>query len=140
MAAISPWISSAEQVSPDGRYRAVIADASEIAMGAPTSGVLVIAENRDGGRVVARVESCNPSFVWSDDSRALACPQWTPSRQQRLCIVAVPSGHVRVADGEFRVLELHAFQQGTVRGIDSPVHMPRGLDVSVDGLIDRTLP
>ena len=102
--AISPWSMSAERVSPDGRYRAAIPQAGEIGMGAPTSGVLVISENRDGGRVVARVDSCNPSCVWSDDSRAIACPQWTRSRQQRLCIVSVPSGIVRLAADEYRVL------------------------------------
>jgi hypothetical protein len=109
-------------------------------MGAPTSGTLVISENRPGGRILARLESCNPSFVWSSDSRALALPQWTPSRGQRMCIVSLPSGKVRPVVGEFRVLVLQAFEQGVVRGIDSPIYMPRTFELSVGDLIEHDAP
>jgi uncharacterized protein YfaP (DUF2135 family) len=133
---ISPWTDSEERVSPDGRFRAVIEGAIEIAMGAPTSGTLVIAENNAAGRIHVQLESCNPSFVWSSDSRAVAVPQWTPIRQQRMCIVSVPSGKVRAIPGPFSVLELHAFEQGVVRGIDSPIYVPRNIAVPVEDLIE----
>ena len=106
-------------------------------MGAPTSGTLVISDNFHGGRIHARLESCSPSFVWSSDSRALAVPQWTPSRQQRMSIVSVPSGTVRPVADEFRVLELHSFEQGMVRGVDSPIYMPRSFEFSVEDLIEH---
>jgi hypothetical protein len=106
-------------------------------MGAPTSGTLVVSDNFHGGNIHARLESCSPSFVWSSDSRALAFPQWTPSRRQRMCILSVPSGTVRPVADEFRVLELHAFEQGIVRGIDSPIYMPRSFEFSVENLIER---
>ncbi len=129
---ISPWSDSADRISPDGCYRAIICEAGEVGMGAPTSGTLVISDNFHGGCVHARLESCNPSFVWSSDSRALAVPQWTPTRQQRMCIISVPTGSVRTVPNEFRVLELHAFEQGVVRGVDSPVYMPRHFELSVE--------
>src|SRR5688572_33340832 len=102
---ISPWAWSAERVSPDGRYIAVITEAMEFAMGSPTTGTLVIAEKQPGGRVLASVEGTNPSFVWSGDSRALALTQVSRSRPQRLCVVSIPSGIVRCITTEFRLLE-----------------------------------
>lgn len=128
---ISPWSNSVDRVSPDGRYRAEIMDAIEIGMGAPTSGTLIVSENRYGGAVLVHLHACNPSLVWSADSRALAIPQWTAQRQQTLCIVSLPSGIVRSVPGEFRVLELHSFEDGILRGIDSPVYQPRSVEIAV---------
>lgn len=128
----SPWADSADLVSPDGRYRAVIADAQEIRMGAPTSGTLEIRENHEGGRVLRRLDGSNPSCVWSDRSDALAVPRWTDGLMQRLLIVPVATRAIRSIPGEYRVLELHAFDAGVVSGVDSPIHMPRAVRVSVD--------
>ena len=133
---ISPWICSANVVSPDGRYRAVMSEAWEIAMGGPTSGTLLVLDLHQGERVCARVESCNPSFVWSADSDALAVPRWTPSRQQQLIVVSLPSGKVRVAQGLFRVLELHSFENKKVHVVDSPIHRPTAIDLTVENLLD----
>ena len=132
----SPWSYSADHISPDGRYRATVAEACEIGMGAPTSGTLLISDSFHGGRVHVRLEACSPSFVWSSDSRALAVPQWTPSLQQRLTIVSLPSGTVRPVAQEFRVLELRSFERGMVLGVDSPVYMPRSFEFSVADLIE----
>ena len=120
----SPWADSADRVSPDGRYQAVITDAHEIRMGAPTSGTLVIIDKQNGDRIVRRHEGCNASFVWSSNSDALAVPQWTRDLTQRLIIIHVPMGTVTMLPHEFRVLELHSFEDAVVRGVDSPIHMP----------------
>jgi hypothetical protein len=129
--AISPWADSAEATSPDGRFVAVMRDASEIRMGAPTSGVLEIRENREGGRVVRQVDGCNPSFVWKSSSDAVAVPWWTRDVMQRLLIVPVSSRPMITVPGEYRVLELHAFDEDVVSGIDSPIHMPARIAVQV---------
>jgi len=128
---ISPWNNSASRISPDGCFRAVIADAREIRMGAPTSGELVISENRDFGRVIAKMNSCNPSLVWSTDSKSLAVPQWNPNLEQCLCIVSVPDGRIRRLAEKFRVLELMTFKEAVVRGVDSPIHLPAHIEISV---------
>jgi hypothetical protein len=53
-----------------------------------------------------------------------------------MSIVSVPSGTVRPVAGKFRVLALHAFEHGVVRGVDSPIYMPRSFDFSVQELIE----
>jgi hypothetical protein len=131
---ISPWADSADRISPDGRYQAVISDASEIRMGAPTSGTLVIIDKQNGDRIVRRHEGCNPSFVWSSDSNALAVPEWTRDLMQRLIVIHVPMGTVTMLPHEFRVLELHSFVDAVVRGVDSPIHLPVPVSVLVQRL------
>jgi hypothetical protein len=131
---VSPWTDSVDRTSPDGRYRAAITDAVEIAMGAPTSGTLLITEIADGSHTIACFEGCSPSLVWSSDSNALAVPRWTRDRRQKLSVVAVPSGLI-VAEAEgFRVLELQEFEGGIVKGVDSPAYMPRAFEFVLDDL------
>jgi hypothetical protein len=120
----SPWDSSVRASSPDGTKTASIARASEVAMGAPTSGELRLSTG-------PTLESCNPSIVWSDDSRFLAVPQWTPSRSQRLVVVDTETGQVRAHPATFRVLQLESFEEGTIKGIDSPVYLPVPVVLSV---------
>jgi hypothetical protein len=128
---ISPWSDSADCISPDDRYRAIVDQAEEVGMGAPTSGTLVISENRQGSEILSRHMSCSPSFVWSSDSSAIAAPQWTPNRKQRLIVISVPSGQMSTAPGEFSVLELHSFENGVIRGVESPAYMPRSIQQHV---------
>ena len=76
-------------------------------------------------------ESCNPYLVWSSDSEYLAVPQWTPLRNQRLLIISITRGRHGYAPGEYRVLRLESFDQGVIRGIDSPVYQPRPVRVDL---------
>lgn len=122
--AISPWHTCARLTSPNGMLLAEIIDAGEIAMGAPTSGSLVLSNGM-------QQNSCNPSMVWSDDSGFLAVPVWTPNRQQRLMIMSMEHRDFRFAPGTYRVLELESFVEGVVRGTDSPAHKPRPVEVDV---------
>lgn len=64
------WQTSLRLESPDGSRWAEIRDTVEVSMGNPTIGDLVLSS----GRVISR---CNPSFIWSDDSRYLAVPRYT---------------------------------------------------------------
>lgn len=57
-----------EAVAPDGTMRAWMV-ATEISMSNPTIGELQFSNG-------LRVPKCNPAFIWSDDSRFLAVPQW----------------------------------------------------------------
>lgn len=76
------WRRFYRSVSPDGQRVAQIDPAYEVSMGNPTSGLLCVT----GG---PHLERCNPSFVWSDDSRHLAVPQFYGFfNRQRLLIVA----------------------------------------------------
>jgi hypothetical protein len=108
---ISPWCLSVTLKSPDGRFAASIDDAGEVGMGAPNAGELVISNGM-------RLDACNPSMVWSDDSRFLAVPQWTNERKQRLVVISVDQRILKTLGGLFDVLELHDFSQGKIKLID----------------------
>lgn len=95
-------------------------------MGAPTGGTLKIVcggEEKQIGDWVAA------SFVWSTDSRYLAFAEWTRSRMQTLCVYRVADGVILRNPEEFRVLELHEFESGTIKCVDSPVYMKRTLSI-----------
>ena len=124
---ISAWTYEARQASPDGRLVAEVVDLNEVGMGAPTRGTLRISNG------LTR-ERCSPSFVWSEDSEHLAIPEWTERRNQRLVIVSMSRREGRYAPGEYSVLELAEFDGGVVRGVDSPIHLPRVVEVDVGGL------
>ena len=119
---ISAWIDYASDVSPDGESVARYDEAMEVAMGAPTMGTLVVIRRGREHVVSARAGA---SMVWSDDSRLLAFSEWTQSMMQNLCVYCVADGSVKRNPEEFRVLELHAFSDGRISGVDSPIHMPR---------------
>jgi hypothetical protein len=128
--AISPWDSFAMQESPDGRYVAVYDRGMEIAMGGPTHGVLKIIEKKSGDSVI-ELSDANGSFVWSDDSESLAVPRWIRGRNQELVVVRLDTGRHESLHGVYRVLELSSFVEGVVAGVDSPIHRPVEIRVSV---------
>src|SRR5690349_10186999 len=104
-AKISAWDYSLNLTSPDGHVTAVIGKAREVGQGAPTHGTLKLSNG-------LTFESCNPSAVWSDDSKFLAIPQWTERRMQRLLVISIDRATVGYAPGIFDVLELHSFSRG----------------------------
>ncbi len=59
------WRRAHRASSPDAQIVAEIDAACEISMGNPTSGTLRLSTGLE-------LECCNPSFIWSDDSRYLA--------------------------------------------------------------------
>lgn len=119
----SPWDYEVTLVSPDGSKTARIEKAMEIAMSAPTRGTLVLST----GLVL---EGCNPSMVWSDDSRYLAVPRWE-GRKQRLVVIDTWTQQVRQSNPRYHVLELTSFSGGIIRGLDSPVYRPQALSVDI---------
>lgn len=121
---ISPWADAVYLASPDGKLTAAIIGAQEVGQGAPTSGILNISNGLSYQR-------CNPSIVWSDDSKYLAVPQWTHERDQRLMVISLERKCSGYAPGLFHVLELHSFLSGSIKGIDSPVYRPRQIEYAV---------
>lgn len=99
-------------------------------MGAPTSGNLVV-ERASDSSPIATLHDCNPSIVWSDDSKAVAVPQWTARRKQYLILISIPDGRAKRLPDEYHVLELHSFSHGVIRGVDSPIHMPKQIALRV---------
>jgi hypothetical protein len=116
---ISPWDDIAVLRSPDGRKRATFFDGLEIAMGGPTVGTVTV--YADG--TAWQVDNVNASMVWSSDSRRLAIPFWK-GHVQRLMILDTETQTRSVGTAEYRVLQLEEFNGGVVRAIDSPIHVP----------------
>jgi hypothetical protein len=100
------WRRSYRAQSPDGKHVAQIDPAHELTMGNPTWGMLCIS----GG---PQIERCNPSFVWSDDSRYLAVPQFYGFfRRQRLLIVAFEEKCVFASKERVRHFQPESFSHG----------------------------
>ena len=81
------WRSSHRAESPNKKYIAEIEPAYEVSMGNPTCGTLRLSTGLS-------LPKCNPSFIWSDDSKYLAVPQFTSNwflgiGKQRLLIIDV---------------------------------------------------
>jgi hypothetical protein len=98
-------------------------------MGAPTAGRLEIGDK-------IKLENCNPSMIWSDDSRYLAVPQWQGrDAHQRLVVLDLATGVMLFDSVEYRVLQLESFTEGVIRGVDSPIYMSVALAVEVSRLM-----
>lgn len=63
------WRGAHRSTSPDARLVAEIPHAYETTMSNPTMGTLQVSDGLS-------LEKCNPSFIWSQNSRYLAVPQW----------------------------------------------------------------
>lgn len=92
--------------SPDGHRTAQINPATEKGMSNPTSGTLCVT----GG---PHVENCNPSFIWSDDSRYLVVPQFHGVfKRQRILIVAFELKRIYMSNQKERYFQPESFSQG----------------------------
>lgn len=85
------WRDAFQLASPDGKWVADISSAGEVSMGNPTIGILRLSNGFE-------LDRCNPSFIWSDDSRYLAVPRYFNRfglfRRQRVVVVDVVDGCV----------------------------------------------
>ncbi len=122
---ISPWAYEANVESPNQRYLASVTNANEIAMGAPTSGILSI----DGKIISTR---CNPSIIWSNTSEYLAFPEWTKANDQKLMVYSMKSGDLKQLPKTYRVLELKQFNDWNIKGVDSPIYKSKEINVEID--------
>lgn len=85
------WRDTFQLESPDGKLIAEIASAGEVSMGNPTIGILKLSNGFE-------LDRCNPSFIWSEDSRYLVIPRYFNRfglfRRQRLVIIDIVNGCV----------------------------------------------
>ncbi len=89
-----PWRRSHVATSPDGSAIARMPEAREHSMSNPTVGTLQLPEGLE-------LRRCNPAFIWADDSRYLAVPQWIRHfglfLRQRLVIIDIHTHSLCVA-------------------------------------------
>ena len=97
-------------VSPDGRLVASIS-ASEVSMSNPTSGTLRLSNGLE-------IDRCNPAFIWSDDSRFLAVPQWRYclglQLRQRVLVIDTAERSVFASKPLAWILQTRSFERGTL--------------------------
>jgi len=97
-------------------------------MGNPTSGTL-----RIEGTI--QLERCSPAFVWSDDSRYLAVPQFGGGflRRQRLLIVDMLERRVYRSKGKAPYFQPESFREGEVVVTENPSRRPREIRFHIPG-------
>jgi hypothetical protein len=104
-----PWRRSHRAVAPNGSLVAEIAEAVEHSMSNPTVGTLRTS-------VGLELPNCNPAFIWSDDSKYLAVPQWYRCfglfLRQRLVIVDVENRTVHGSRFTGWLLQPKTFDRG----------------------------
>jgi hypothetical protein len=119
------WRRSYRATSPDGDWVAEIDMAHEVSMGNPTRGTLILrhAEGDDAG-LVLRLDGCNPSFVWSDDSRYLAVPRyfyrWGLFRRQRIVVIDVAARRLFETSDATYYFQPESFSSGTLVAARNP--------------------
>lgn len=112
---ISAWhFEDVRLKSPNRRHTLSVVRLSEVAMGAPTSGELLV-----DGRVIGW--GFGPSAIWSNDSKYFVIPKWY-GRQQKLCLYDVEKGQLKEGRTIYRVLELSSLKDGLLKGVDSPIY------------------
>lgn len=116
-----PWRLAHKAVSPNGLVVAEIAEAREHSMSNPTVGIL---QTSDG----LELPKCSPAFLWSDDSRWLAVPQWRHRfglfQRQRLVIVAREERAVYVSRFTYWLMQPTSFVDGV---LEMQVSGPSGI-------------
>jgi hypothetical protein len=103
--------------SPDGKIIAAVDPAYEVSMGNPTKGTLTLSSG-------FQLDDCNPSFIWSSDSRYLAVPhcfaKWGLFRRQRMAIVDVAEGRAFVSPEVAHYFQPQSFENGVLIAFREP--------------------
>jgi hypothetical protein len=118
------WRSCFRAESPDHRFVAEINPAWEVFMGSPMQGTLCLSAG-------LHVDRCSPVFLWSDDSRYLAVPQFVPTfwrgLRQQLLIVDVTERWIYRSPNLAPYLQPDSFTSGRLTVIRNPHRRPSTL-------------
>ena len=113
------WRSHYRAASPDGVRIAQINPAWEVSMGNPTSGLLCVSTG-------LHIERCNPSFLWSHDSRYLAVPRYVHRfglfRRQRMVVVDVVERRGFASPETAFYFQPESFAEGILTATKEPFH------------------
>ena len=105
--------------SPDGSVVAEIETAHEVSMGNPTCGTLRLSTGLE-------IERCNPSFVWSEDSRYLAVPRFVFRfglfRRQRMVVIDVLERRALASPETAFYYQPQSFSAGALVATKEPFH------------------
>ena len=120
--------------APDGSDVATIDPAYEVSMSNPTMGTLRLSSGLD-------LEGCNPSFIWSDDSRYLAVPiyfrRFGLFRRQRLAIVDTVEQRVVASPETACYFQPESFTEGILVVVKEPFGSAKRVRWSIPGQFQR---
>ena len=120
--------------SPNGAFWARIDPAYEVSMSDPTSGTLCVSNG-------LHLDRCNPSFLWSHDSRFLAVPQfyarWGVLRRQRLVLVDLVDRRAYASVASARYWEPLSFDPGRLVATADPLRTRRAVTFEVPADLGR---
>lgn len=126
---ISPWTEDAELQSPNGEYIGKFCDGWEIAMGAPSQGELWL---KTKNKKDYKISNCAAaSFIWSDDSEYIAYSEWTKQKKQIIRIIKIKEIIDKFIEAEFSVIQFTSFENGLIKGVDSPIYLPRKFIINI---------
>jgi hypothetical protein len=104
-------------MSPDGSAVAEIEEAHEVSMGNPTCGTLRLSTG-------LQLDRCNPSFIWSEDSRYLAVPRYFSRfgllRRQRMVIIDLLERRALVSPERAVYYQPESFTAGILVAVREP--------------------
>ena len=110
--------------SPNKKYIAEIDPAYEVSMGNPTYGTLKLSDGFS-------LPNCNPSFIWSDDSRYLAVPHYFTwyflFRRQKMVIIDVEEHSVFASKEHTWYFQPKSFVGDKLVATMSPHYKPRDI-------------
>lgn len=128
------WRPAFRASSPDGRQVAEIDRTREISMGNPTYGTLQLSAG-------LQLEFCNPSFLWSTDSRYLAVPQFFARfgafRRQRLLVIDVQGRSVFASRDFAFYFQPKSFSNGRLVVTKNPFSRPREVTWQIPAELGR---
>ena len=131
------WRRHHSEVSPDGTDSAEIKEAREVSMSNPTCGTL---ESQSG----LRIENCSPSFMWSEDSRYLAAPEFFSRygllRRQRMVIVDMKERKGYRSPEIAYYFQVERFEDGILKATKEPFKNKERVSWSVPDCLDRFKP
>jgi hypothetical protein len=111
------WRRSHKADSPDHTSTAEIALATEVSMGNPTIGELVLTD-------LPSLPRCSPCFIWSDDSRYLAVPQFFERfglfRRQRMLILDTKDHKITKSREIAYYFQPESFSSGVLEAVKEP--------------------
>lgn len=124
------WQRSLSLESPNRTMWAEIDNAGEVSMGNPTIGTLILSTG-------VEIENCNPSFIWSDNSKYLAVPQYTFNRfwgrgKQKLLVINVIESSAWLSPKLAHYMQPKTFRGGKVTVTLNPFHKPKDKEFSVE--------
>ncbi len=124
---LPPWRREHEEVSPDGRQVAKVHLAWELNMSGPTYGKLFVGDT-------FRIENCNPTFKWSEDSRYVAVPKWIGSlwKRERLLVLDLHEMKIYTSRKKWGLLVVDGSSGGVISLTNSPHHKPKQIRVPME--------